>query len=69
VVVFPHEKSLRDYEVQLFIDGNWKTVDKVSNRSDAEIVHTFKPVKTDRIRIWVTATNGPYAKIGEIEVY
>ncbi|MFA5646642.1 MAG: discoidin domain-containing protein, partial [Candidatus Ratteibacteria bacterium] len=69
VVVFPHEKSLRDYEVQLFIDGNWKTVDKVSNRSDAEIVHTFKAVKTDRIRIWVTATNGPYAKIAEIEVY
>jgi hypothetical protein len=69
VVVFPHEKSLRDYEVQLFIDGNWKTVDKVSNRSDAEIVHTFKAEKTDRIRIWVTATNGPYAKIGEIEVY
>lgn len=69
VVVYPFEKSLKDYSVQAFVSGEWKEVDKVSGKNDEMIIHTFPPVTTDRIRLWITATNGPNSKITETEVY
>jgi hypothetical protein len=69
VIVYPLQKSLKDYEVQAWLDGSWKTVDKVSGRNDDVINHEFSPVKTDRIRLFITGTNGPNAQITEIEVY
>ncbi|MDO9465134.1 MAG: sugar-binding protein [bacterium] len=69
VVVYPFEKSLKDYSVQAFAQGEWKEVDKVSEKNEEVITHTFKPVNTDRIRIWITATNGSNSKITEIEMY
>ena len=69
VVVYPFEKSLKDYAVQLFVDGGWRDVAKVSGQSADEITHRFDPVSTDRIRLWVTATNTPLSQVNEVEVY
>ena len=69
MVVYLHNKSLKDYSVQAFIAGEWKEVDKVSGNKDEVITHKFSPVVTDRIRLWITSANGPNSKIAEIEIY
>jgi len=69
VVVYPFEKSLRDYTVQAFVGDQWKDVDKVTGRNDEVITHQFAPVTTDRIRLFITATNGENARVAEVEVY
>jgi Carbohydrate family 9 binding domain-like/NedA-like, galactose-binding domain len=69
VVVYPFEKTLKDYQVQAFVNNQWQTVARVANRQDEVIISKFKPVITNKIRIFVTATNGPRAKIVEIELY
>jgi Carbohydrate family 9 binding domain-like/F5/8 type C domain len=69
VVVYPFAKSLKDYSIQAFVSGKWKVVDKASGKNEEIIIHTFKPVNTDRIRILVTATNGPDSEITEVEIY
>lgn len=69
VKVYPYAKSLRDYSVQALVDDRWQDLDKVAGRKEDLIAHTFKSVKTDKIRIWVTAANGPHSRITEIEVY
>jgi F5/8 type C domain-containing protein/cellulose/xylan binding protein with CBM9 domain len=69
VIVYPRKESLKDYEVQAFVNGKWQTVDKVSSKKAKVITHKFSSIKTDRIRLWITGTNGPTAKITEIEIY
>lgn len=69
VVVCPFEKSLRDYAVQAFVDGRWQDLDRVTGKSTDLIEHRFSPVTTDRIRLWITATNTPLSQVNEIEVY
>ncbi len=69
VIVYPLERSLKDYSIQAFVQKEWKEVDKVSEKNAEMIIHTFKQVNTDRIRIWITATNGSNSKITEIEMY
>jgi hypothetical protein len=69
VVVYPFEKTIRDYQVQAFVNEKWLTVAEAAGKQEDAIESVFKPVKTDRIRIFVTATNGPTAKIVEIELY
>ena len=69
VELFPYRRSLRDYVVQAFVDGDWKNVAQAAGREEDHLTHTFKPVETDRIRLWITATNTPCAMVNEIEVY
>lgn len=69
VIVYTAYKSLKDYQVQAYISGDWKTVDTVANNSKDVITHKFEPVTTDRIRLWVTAKNVENAIVTEIEVY
>lgn len=69
VVVYPFEKTIKNYQVQAFVNGKWLTVAEVANKQEDVIETVFSSVKTDRIRIWVTAANGPTAKITEIELY
>ena len=59
----------KDYSVQAFIAGEWKDVDKVAGNKEEVITHKFSPVVTDKIRLWITAANGPNSKIAEIEIY
>lgn len=69
VVVYPFDKSLKDYSVQAFVRGEWKDVDKVTGRKDDVIEHKFAVVNTSRIRLWITATNGKNSEVSEIEIY
>ena len=69
VVVYPFEKSLKSYSVQAFVNGQWKDVDRVAGKRMDSITHRFKPVKTERIRLWITATNTPLSQVAEIEIY
>ncbi len=69
VIVYPVKESLKDYEVQAYISGKWQSVDKVFNEKARVITHEFLPIRTDRIRLWITGTNGPTAQITEVEIY
>lgn len=69
VVVYPFGKSLKDYSVQGFINGEWKDLDKVSGKKDDMVEHKFDTVKTDRIRLFVTAANGKNSEVSEMEIY
>jgi hypothetical protein len=69
VVVYPFDGSLRDYSVQAFVGGQWQDLDKAAAPTAAPAIHRFAPVTTDRVRLLVTATNGPLAKVTEVELY
>jgi hypothetical protein len=69
VEVYPFGQSLSDYAVQVWSDGQWRDVAKMTGQSSNHLTHTFAPVTTDRIRLVVTATNGPNSMVAEVEVY
>jgi hypothetical protein len=69
VVVYPFEQSLKDYAVQVFANGQWQDVAKAVDRKADQAEHAFARVTTDRLRLLVTATHGPIAKVTEIELY
>ena len=69
VKVCAYENSLRDFDVQVWKNGKFVTVGKVRNSNEKWHECKFSAVTSDRVRIYVTATNGPTAKIDEIEVY
>ncbi|MBQ7178278.1 MAG: discoidin domain-containing protein, partial [Victivallales bacterium] len=69
VVLYPVNNSLKDYEIQVKKDGAFVTVATVKDaKGDCQTV-SFAPVKTDCVRLLVTATNGPNTWIYEMEVY
>ncbi|OGV49918.1 MAG: hypothetical protein A2017_10525 [Lentisphaerae bacterium GWF2_44_16] len=69
VVIYSLDKSLKNYKVEAWINDKWAVLDEVKDKKEDAIEHKFRPVKIDRIRIFVTATNGPNAKIMEVELY
>lgn len=69
IEIYPMAKSLKDYKVQAWLDDKWVDVAEVNDQNTDHITHTFPQVQTDKIRIWVTATNGANSKITEIEAY
>lgn len=51
-------RSLRDYDVQLFVDNAWKTVGQLRGNYYADVsVHDFAPVTTDRVRLSISMVN------------
>ena len=61
---------MKDYELQVFTDGNWKTIEKVQGNYHRRRTHRFDRVSTDKLRLNVLATNGaPTARVYEIRVY
>ena len=69
VVVYPALDSLKDYQVQLEVDGKWVTVSEVKDAKGLVQEHKFTPVVSSKVRIFVTANRGPNTRIYEIEVY
>ena len=69
VVVYPALDSLKDYEVQVEVDGKYVTVSKVANAKGLAQEHKFAPVKTNKVRVFVNANRGAYTRIYEVEVY
>ena len=52
------ERVLRDYDVQAFVGGQWKTVDQMRNNRYRFIGdHRFEPVTTDRVRVLIHMVN------------
>ena len=69
VVVYPALDSLKDYEVQAEVNGQYVTVAKAVDAKGVAQEHKFAPVKTSKIRVFVTANRGKYTRIYEVEVY
>ena len=67
VLVF--SRSVRDYEIQAAIDGDFVTVAK-GTRPDGEPIRAeFKPIVTDAVRVVVLSSSGTGSSVTEIEVY
>ncbi|MBR6374041.1 MAG: discoidin domain-containing protein [Victivallales bacterium] len=69
VVVYPYEKSLKDFEIQAWLNGAWKTVASQKNGNADSFELKFTTVECEKFRLFVTATNGPHTKVDEIELY
>ena len=47
------------YDIQIWSGRRWVTNLKVRNQTERQTsVHTFKPVRTERIRIWQPSLSG-----------
>jgi len=62
---------IEDFSLQYHDSGEWKDVPsaKVTANRLADWSARFKPVKTKRLRLTITATPGDIARIWELEVY
>ncbi len=69
VVIYPIGNSVKDFDLQLWVNNAWKTVGSMKNADGNRHEVTFAPVKTSKIRLMVNATRGKNVKITEIEVY
>ena len=70
-----YSRSIGEAEIQARANGQWKTVGRLRAKEsadrDAPLTAAFTPVRTDSLRVWVTAgRNGKdQTKVSEIEVY
>ena len=69
VVVYPAFQSLKDYQVQIWQDGAWKTVAEAKDAQGDTQTLTFPAATFSRIRLFITANRGKHSRIREIEVY
>lgn len=69
VVIYPVANSVKDVDIQLWVNNAWKSVKSVKNLDGNRHEITFAPHKTDKVRVVVNATRGANVKISEIEVY
>ena len=69
VEIFPVADSVKDYELQVWDGGKFVTVHKASNVSGKKLTAVFKPVKTEKLRLVVTAGRGKNTRLFEMDVY
>ena len=69
VVLYPALDSLKDYQIQVEVDGKYVTVAEVKNAKGKVQEVKFKPVESKKVRLYVTANNGDHTQLFEIEVY
>ncbi len=63
-------KLTKDYDVEAFADGEWKTICEVRDNHQRFNDLTFAPVTTDRLRIRLLATAGEkYFSVAAVRVY
>ncbi len=64
-------ETVRDYTIESMVDGQWHTIIEEHGNYQRLRVHKLtKPLRTDRIRLHVHATNGiDHARVCEIRVY
>jgi hypothetical protein len=62
---------ITDFVLQTHDGSDWKDIPgtKVTGNETGDWNARFKPVTTDRIRLWVTASPGDLIRIWEIEAY
>lgn len=66
--------ALRDFKIQFWSDGQWRDVPSaiIANNQSTALSLAFDDtvvVRTERLRIWITATPDGYARIKEIFVW
>ena len=69
VVIYPIQNSLLDYEVQVRQGDAFVTVKKVAGADGPVQTVAFPPVKTQCLRLLVTANRGKNTMLYEMEVY
>jgi hypothetical protein len=66
---FPKE-CVRDYTLECWVHGAWKTVARVRDNFQRFRRHQFAQVETDKVRLTVEATHGAStARVFEIRLY
>jgi len=68
----PRAGGLRDYQLQYWDGKQWALLDNIEGNTKDVITHKFVRVDTNKIRLWITASNKPnddYSRVVEIEVY
>ncbi|MBQ7177825.1 MAG: hypothetical protein IJS08_10470, partial [Victivallales bacterium] len=63
------KKMLKDFELQAFVNGKWKTLASVKDGKENKYELKFQPVESTQFRLLVTASNGPNTIVDEIELY
>lgn len=68
---FPASRlGVRDYDVQVLVDGGWQTVDQVRGNTRGSVTSTFPAVVATDVRVLVLASNdGGHSRLMEVEVY
>ncbi|GAA3082067.1 hypothetical protein JOF29_004636 [Kribbella aluminosa] len=62
--------GLRDWDVQVKVDGAWQTVAQVRGNTVGHVTSTFPPVRADAVRIrCLDGNDHTYSRIVELEVY
>lgn len=62
--------GLRDWDVQVRVDGVWQTVAQVRGNTAGMVSSTFPPVTADAVQVVTLASNdGNYSRIIELEAY
>ena len=69
VEVYPAEDSLKDYYIELMVDGKFVKVAEVKDAKGTMQSVTFAPCKTTQLRLTVTANRGKYTKVYEIKAF
>ena len=59
------------FELQRYADGGWKDIEdsRITRRGRVELISSFKPIRSDGIRLVVTGTPGNISRIWEVEFY
>lgn len=59
-------ECVRDYELQYLQNGHWMALIRITGNHQRRCIHSFDPVKTEKLRLVITATNGdPCARVYE----
>lgn len=68
--LFRYPECVKDYRLEGWIAGGWRTLAAISDNYVRQRVHRFDTVHTDRLRLTVLATNGaPSARVYEVRAY
>lgn len=64
------EYGLRDYDVQVLVDGEYRTVAEVRDNTRGYVRSTFSEIRAEAVRLLIHDTNdGNYSRVIELEVY
>ncbi|MPZ18222.1 MAG: FAD-dependent oxidoreductase [Luteitalea sp.] len=68
--LFRYPDCVRDYRVECWSNGAWKTLVEARDNYVRRRVHRFDTVQSERVRLTILATNGaPSARVYEMRVY
>ncbi|HEX2912141.1 MAG TPA: FAD-dependent oxidoreductase [Chloroflexia bacterium] len=66
----PQPETIRDYSVEVCVEGQWTPVVEVVGNYQRKVVHKIEPIATGELRLIVKATNGDAsARLFEIRLY